>query len=251
MDNFETLSAANEVETAEPQSTQEVTTEENPSEVQGQENNDVTQTKAFSERLNAMTQKAIDAEYERLYGQEYGIHSKADYDNYLKQQEAEEQREAYMNQYGIDPKIIDERVQAFIENHPDVQSAREQSRVLQLNNAAMELSKVAQSLGINADIKSWADVEALPKYEAIKNSIVNNNLDIVTAAKLAYFDDVISGKVQNAQQETIQKITANGQSSPGSLTGGSDGQASSISNMSKSDFASLKERVLRGEIKRI
>jgi len=161
--------------------------------------------------------KAQDDLIAQQYGASHGIYTKADYDRAVAEQEAEEQRQQYQEQYGIDPNIIDERVKRQLENHPAVQQAKEQARSLQLNNAALELGKVAQSLGINTDIKSWADVEALPKYEAIKNSIINNNLDIVTATKLAYFDDVVNSTSTKAQQEAIQKISANAQSSPGSL----------------------------------
>jgi hypothetical protein len=68
---------------------------------QQQEPQDITQTQAFSRRLNEMVQKAIDAEYDRLYGQEYGIHSKADYDAYVARQKAIEE--------GKDPEVVDLR----------------------------------------------------------------------------------------------------------------------------------------------
>lgn len=68
---------------------------------QQQEPQDITQTQAFSRRLNEMVQKAIDAEYDRLYGQEYGIHSKADYDVYVARQKAIEE--------GKDPEVVDLR----------------------------------------------------------------------------------------------------------------------------------------------
>lgn len=69
---------------------------------------DVTQTQAFSKRLNEMTQKAIDAEYDRLYGDQYGIHTKAEYDAAI----AKQQREAEAQQRGIDPAVYEQMTAA-------------------------------------------------------------------------------------------------------------------------------------------
>jgi len=81
-----------DVDNVEPAQSTEPTEPQEPQE-------DITQTQAFSKRLNEMTQKAIDAEYDRLYGAEYGIHSKAEYDAYVARQQAIEQ--------GKDPEIVD------------------------------------------------------------------------------------------------------------------------------------------------
>lgn len=170
----------------------------------------------FAEIRRKAESEAKDKVIAEMYGESHGIKTYAEYQKAIQEQQQAEQREQFQQQYGIDPSVIDERVKQQLENHPAVQTAKEQARTLQLNNAAMDLSKVAKSLGINDEIKSWEDVEKLPKFSAIKDSILNNNLDIVTAAKLAYFDDV----VQARQQETIAKISANGASSPGSMVSG-------------------------------
>jgi hypothetical protein len=180
-----------------------------------------TETQAFSKRLNEMTQKAIDAEYDRLYGTEYGIHSKADYDAYIAKQQEEAEKQQFQEQYGIDPTVIDERVQKLLESHPAVVAAKEQSNKMIFDSAAIELASVAKSIGIEQEIKSWADVEKLPKYAEIKANILKGN-DVISAAKLAYFDDVVGKTAQTAQQEAIKKIAANGASSPGSLSAGGE-----------------------------
>jgi hypothetical protein len=181
---------------------------------------DVTNTQAFSKRLNEMTQKAIDAEYESLYGA-YGIHSKADYEAYIVKQQTEAERQQFQETHGFDPNVIDERVQKLIEEHPAVRTAKEQANRLLLDNAAIELAGVAKSLGIEQEIKAWADVEKLPKYAEIKANILKGN-DVISSVKLAYFDDIVGKTAQTAQQETIKKITANGESSPGSLSAGGE-----------------------------
>lgn len=66
---------------------------------------DVSTTKAFSERLNAkqkeweqahaqQSQTAIDAEYDRLFGREYGIHTKAEYDAAVAKRDRAQKAEA-------------------------------------------------------------------------------------------------------------------------------------------------------------
>lgn len=80
VDNVET---AQSTEPTEPQEPQE----------------DITQTQAFAYRLKEEKQKAIDAEYDRMFGQDYGIHSKAEYDAYMA-------RQKYIEE-GKDPEIVD------------------------------------------------------------------------------------------------------------------------------------------------
>lgn len=104
-DSGSTGMAANNEEIAEPQQDNPDNTGDEGNGDNGQPTDptppqeDVTQTQAFSKRLNEMTQKAIDSEYDRLYGTEYGIHSKAEYDAYVARKQAIEQ--------GKDPEIVD------------------------------------------------------------------------------------------------------------------------------------------------
>lgn len=255
--NVSTVNAEPEVN-VEPQATEQTTevngegsevATEQPTErpVQSAEDNAkfASMRREYEARIATESQKAIDAEYDRMFGAEYGIHSKAEYDERIAQQQAEEQRQQYQEQYGIDPNAVQPLIDKALENHPAVIQARKQANALQLDNAAMELSKVAKSLGINEEIKSWADVEKLPKYEAIKEQIMKGN-DIVNSAKLAYFDDM----VQARQQETIARIAANGAGSPGSLAGQGEPTTNDYANMSSSDFKAIQERALRGELRK-
>lgn len=103
-DSGSTGMAANDGEVAElqqetPDNTGDEGNDQTPEPTPQQE--DITQTQAFSKRLNEMTQKAIDAEYDRLYGAEYGIHTKAEYDAYVARQQAIEE--------GKDPEVVDLR----------------------------------------------------------------------------------------------------------------------------------------------
>lgn len=96
----EEMTAANVENVADSQN-ESVSPDVVESEGQGeQQQQDVTQTQAFARRLKEEKQRAIDAEYSRLYGQEYGIHSKADYDSYLERQKLLEE--------GKDPELYQE-----------------------------------------------------------------------------------------------------------------------------------------------
>jgi hypothetical protein len=76
----------------------------------------------------AEKQKAIDAEYERLYGMEYDIHSKADYDARIAQNKAAEQARAFQEETGLPYDAVQKAAQAVIENDPELAALREFKR---------------------------------------------------------------------------------------------------------------------------
>lgn len=93
----DSMEETNEEVTAEP--TEEVETKE-----------DITTTQAFSKRLKEATEKArqeaVDQEYDRLYGEEYNIHSKAEYDAAI----AEQNRQAEIEELSrsVSPEVAKE-----------------------------------------------------------------------------------------------------------------------------------------------
>jgi hypothetical protein len=88
---------------------------------------DVTQTKAFAQRLKEQTQKGIDAWYEEQYGESNDVHSEADYKKAMALQtereaeEAEAKRREELEEQGYDPKYYDD----LIANNKDIKEARE------------------------------------------------------------------------------------------------------------------------------
>jgi hypothetical protein len=56
---------------------------------------------------------------------------------------------------------------------------------------------------------------------------------------------------QQKEQEAIQKLQGNAQSSPGPLSGGDVSHNTNVSKLSSSDFSSLVDQVLRGERKQL
>ena len=199
---------------------------------------DVTQTQAFSQRLKESTTKAIDAEYDRLYGEQYGIHSKADYEAYLQKQEEEQRRQEFQETNGFDPNAVKPLFEQWKKNDPDFQELKRLKSEASVNAAIIEFSKEFPDLGV----KELEDLNKLPNIDKI-TSYVQKGLTLNDAYKLANYNNI----TQSAQQEVIKKITANGESSPGSLEAGSGEVGLGIAKMPDKDFKKLQERVLRGE----
>jgi hypothetical protein len=208
---------------------------------------DVTNTQAFSKRLNEMTQKAIDAEYDRLYGAEYGIHSKAEYDAAIAQQQAEAARQQFQDENGFDPDVIKPVVEQMLKSDPRYQRLEQMEKEANITAAVSKFNEEFPELGI----KSFDDIAKLPNIDKMYEYVNSKGLSLNDAYKLANYGDVIGKTATQAQQEAIKKIAANGASSPGSLAAGGEGEEKSIFKMSQTDFHKLQEEVLRGERKQI
>jgi hypothetical protein len=208
---------------------------------------DVTNTQAFSKRLNEMTQKAIDAEYDRLYGAEYGIHSKAEYDAAIAQQQAEAARQQFQDENGFDPDVIKPVVEQMLKSDPRYQRLEQMEREANISTAVSKFNEEFPDLGV----KTFDDIAKLPNIDKVYEYVNDYKLSLNDAYKLANYGDVIGKTATQAQQEAIKKIAANGASSPGSLAAGGEGEGKSIFKMSQTDFRKLQEEVLRGERKQI
>lgn len=213
---------------------------------------DVTNTQAFSKRLKEATQKAIDAEYDRLYGAEYGIHSKAEYDAAIAKQQAEAQRAKFQEENGFDPEAIKPVVEQMLKSDPRYQRMEQIEKQEAVKTALTDLNNELKDAGVDLQLNDLSDTELakVPNIEKV-TEYVKRGHSLADAFFLANKKDIIARQAATAQQETIKKITANGASSPGSLAAGGEGEQKSIFNMPKSDFAKLQEEVLRGERKKL
>jgi len=195
----ETTMAANEVGTADQQSvesTEQVTAEvaEKTEEVATPQE-DITQTQAFSKRLNEAKQKAIDEEYAQLYG-EYGIKSKAEYEKAVEEQKrqqeiiemveknipqelAQEISEArkFRQQYEAEQKTRAEQAamhknyEDFLTAFPDVKPNEIPAEVWQEVNNGTTLTRAYKEYALekeNATLK--AKLEAFEKGEAAEKT---------------------------------------------------------------------------------
>jgi hypothetical protein len=178
---------------------------------------DVSTTKAFSERLKESTQKAIDAEYSRLYGAEYGIHTKADYEAAIaKQRQAEE-----AERLGIDPEAIKPFFEQWKQSDPDFQELNSIRQANNVNKALTELNAELKDIGLDLQLKDLSDEEVakIPNADKV-TEYVQNGYTLADAVFLANKKDFFAKQQQQAQQDTIKKIAANGASSPGSVVSG-------------------------------
>ena len=247
MDNGNETVADNEVEVATP--TEEVTQVEV---VQP----DVSTTKAFSDRLKESTQKAIDTEYSSLYGAEYGIHTKAEYDKAIAKQTTDNENQQFQEQTGVSTDVFDKRAEdkynQLREADPYYQQYKASMATSNQNAALTDLNNDFKDCGIDLNIKDFSaeEIKKIPNVDKV-TELIRSGKTLAEAVFLANKKDFLSKQAQAAQQDTIKKIAANGASSPGSLGGGGEGQEKTVYSMSKDDFKKMQDEVMRGDRKKI
>lgn len=180
----------------------------------------------------AQAQKEIDQFYSQQYG-EYGIHSKSDYEKAVQAQQEQQQREQYQAA-GLDPDMINQ----IINDNPIVKQANE------------IITKQQQDTKINAEIQDLFNEFPESRNTQIPDSVFLESINKGIPLSYAYAKYATKNALQIAEQQALQNITQNAQTSPGALSGGQAPQAaSSVNKMSKSDFEQLQNEVLRGERK--
>lgn len=157
-----------------------------------------------------------DAEYARRFGDyenpitHQPIRSKKDYFDALDAQE-KLRRDQELQDKGIDPRMFEELVNRQVENNPVVQQAQmvmEESRQRNAEALLEEDMKVISSL--NPNLKSLADVQALPDFMQMAQMCQTNGIRLADAYKLAHFNDLMAGKTASAKQAALN--TMNGTS---------------------------------------
>ncbi|MFY0760196.1 hypothetical protein AB1K32_15100 [Metabacillus dongyingensis] len=152
----------------------------------------------------------------------------------LDQAEKEREQQKYVDA-GIDPDTFN----SLLEQHPDIQYAREMK---QKEEASQKFNAEA-----NEFFSEFPDVkpEDIPaEVWTLKDQKGLTLLD-------SYLRVNYKSLGQQKEQEAIQKLQTNSLSSPGSLSGGDVPHKANIGSMGKSDFSSLVEKVLRGEVKNL
>jgi hypothetical protein len=157
--------------------------------------------------------KAKDEMIAEMYGESHGIYTYADYQKALAEQKAAEERQKFQEETGLDPTAIQPLIEKAVADHPTVKQASEFLKTQRVEAAVSEFAKEFPDLGI----KSFDDIAKLPGIDKM-TEYVNRGLSLNEAYKLANYGDTVSKAAQTAQQEAIKKITANGESSPGSLS---------------------------------
>lgn len=229
--------AANTGEVANPQHSTETSTENVSAEqttVQTQQE-DITQTQAFARRLKEATteaeKRARDALIAEMFGESHGIRTYEEYQRAIQAQREAEERQRY-EQAGLDPDLINQ----LLEKHPAVQFANQlQQRQMEEQRFQAEVNELFTEVpGIKPE-----DIQ--PEVWKLRQE---RGLTLLDAYLRVNFKTI----AQQKEQEAIQKITQNAQSSTGPLSGGDVQHNTSIAKMTKSDFQKLVEQVKRGEI---
>lgn len=147
-------------------------------------------------------------------------------------EEAERQRER--QQYedaGIDPDQFNQ----LLEKHPDIQFAREQ-RAKQEQEA-----KFGQE--VNSFFEKHPDIKPNDIPQEVWAIREQEGISLLHAYRSHMYDNVR----QTSEQAALQKLQQNQTTSPGALGQEGSEHKASVGSMSTKDFASIVERVKRGE----
>ena len=239
---FETDQAANAVEPTDGLATQEPDQKVEPEKPvapdkpdEPEKPEDISQTKAFSERLK----KSIDAEYAKLYGQ-YGINSKAEYEDYVVRQQEEERQQKLIEQ-GIDPDALKEAVAS----DPDVQWARTFREKQEVENFRAQAKDEKASL---KDEPYFSDLEA-EIDTLIETSLQQGKMINPGTAYRFLVGQNIKDLITRSKDQTAKQTLANVQDRANrGLTGGSD---FSVNDIDYSDVDSEMARAFGNDPKDI
>lgn len=164
----------------------------------------------------------------------YGYQNEDELFSALEQAKQEQQRQQY-EEAGINPDMLNQ----FIEQHPDIQYARE-LKAKETENARFEGE-------VNELFSEFPDL----KPEQIPNEVWQLKEQKGLSLLDSYLRTTYKSLGQQKEQEALQKIQQNAQASTGSLGGGDVNHTTSIKNLSNKDFGSLVDQVLRGERKQL
>lgn len=143
------------------------------------------------------------------------------------------QEQAKYEQAGIDPAKFHELVSELPEIQQFRQMQQQQQETQQMQNEANELF---------AEFPDLKPEQIPAEAWQLKEQRGLTILD-------AYLRTTYKNIGQQKEQEAIQKLQGNAQSSPGSLGGGDVNHNTNVSNLSSKDFSAMVDQVLRGERK--
>lgn len=162
-----------------------------------------------------------------------GFQSTDELFNAIEEQKKAAERQRY-EQAGIDPDTFN----SLLENHPDVQFAREmkakQEQDAKLQQEWTELSQEFPDL----------DPKDIPQEVWALNEQGKPLLD-------AYLRHNYRNLGQQKEQEALKKLQQNQTSSTGSLSQGEVQHNTSVKNMSKAEFESYVRKVKNGEVRNL
>lgn len=201
--NVEPQEETEQVETTEG-ANGEVATPQSEKHVQSAEENAkfATIRREAEAKAQAEAQKIIDAEYSRLYGEQYGIHSKADYDKYVAEYEANQKIQEEAARYEANPELL-----AYIKGLEE--------KVNNMENMTKAQQEAAEKEAFNKQIESQInevlEIAKKDNFELTSNQLLDAALenglsDLKKVYKLIKPEVDTETLKQNAVKEYIEKL---------------------------------------------
>ncbi len=179
-------------------------------------------------------QSAVDKVYSDMYGESHNIHTKADYDKAIAEQEKAQLFES-LKDGEVDPE---EAYQKLKENDPEFQSFKQSQQQIFVDSQLAELNSDLKGLELDITINSLDDISKLPNSDDVIKYIEKGNT-LSDAYFLANKADIIKKQTESIQQKTIERIQANGGASPGALS--DTGETASLFTEAQVDAMSQAE----------
>ena len=187
----------------------------------------------YAEVRRKAEQRGRDEFISKKFG-EYGIHTEAEYDAAIAERENKELL-AKLKEGDADPNEIYKQMK---ENDPEIKAMREKDHKTFLDSQMKQLNDDLKALGVDETITSMDDIAKLESADQIID-YVKKGISLSEAYKLANYKELLQKDRDKIQQETINKIAANGTSSPGSLS--DTGETPSFFTREQVDAMSQKE----------
>jgi hypothetical protein len=169
--------------------------------------------------------KAAAKERERAdsFAKRYGYSSFEEMERDQAEKEAAAEREQFKEKNGFDPDSVKPLFEQWKESDPDFAELKQIRAEKNATKALSDLNKELEDAGLDLKLADLSDEELkkVPNIDKVTEYVTKGHT-LADAFFLANKKDIISRQAEKAQQDTIKKITANGESSPGSLSSGGE-----------------------------
>lgn len=203
-DNGTNITGGNVEEIAEPQ--ESLDTEPNE-----QDNSEVVDPKPVQSQEDnarfAAARREAEAEKKRLMEENEQMAKDLGYENYaefraeVKRRKDEQEKQAYINEYGIDPDSVKPLVEKMLQEHPAFKEIEAEKIKTRADAAINDLNKAFPDL----NVKTVEDVQNLPNFQEIYN-LCNSGYTLVNAYKVANFDTLVNKTSAAAKQQALNQI---------------------------------------------
>lgn len=165
--------------------------------------------------------KARDSMIAEMYGESHGIKTYADYQKALAEQAQQEANAKFQEEHGVDPESIKPFFEQWKQSDPDFQELNSIRAEKNITKALTELNDELKENGIDLQLKDLSDEEVakIPNCKKVEEYVTKGH-SLADAVFLANKKEFIARQAEATKNDVLKKISSNGNSSPGSLTGG-------------------------------